>query len=186
MKRYDIFLISLAVGLLFSVAVCCVQASEQQTLSEKIVRLHVLANSDSDEDQELKLKVRDAVLSCSLDGRPDDNALRVMEEAAAECIAQNGYDYPVAVSFEHIYFDTRVYDGFALPAGYYDAVRVVIGQGEGHNWWCVVYPALCNDLAEGEELLSDEELSYITLDGEKYVVRFKLQELISRWADEMF
>lgn len=186
MKRADALLISLAVGLAFSVAVCCVQAAEQRALSEKIVRLHVLANSDSADDQALKLKVRDAVLSCVGDERPDDEDLRTMEDAARRCIAENGYDYPVGVAFEHIYFDTREYEGFALPAGYYDAVRVIIGNGEGHNWWCVVYPALCNDLAEGEELLSDEELSYITLDGEKYVVRFKLQELISRWADEMF
>lgn len=186
MKRYDIFLISLAVGLVLSVALCCAQAYEQQELSAKLVRLHVLANSDSPEDQELKLKVRDAVLSNVGEGRPTDGDLKAMERAAEKCIAENGYSYPVAVSFEHIYFDTRVYDGFALPAGYYDAVRVVIGEGEGHNWWCVVYPALCSGLAEGEELLSDEELSYITLDGEKYVVRFKLQELISKWADEIF
>ena len=92
------------------------------------------------------------------------------------------------MTYGKTYFDTRIYDGFALPAGYYNAVRVSIGRAEGKNWGCVIYPSLCTDLAEEEcrGILSEDEISYIKRDGEKYVVRFKLQEMISEMSFALF
>ena len=187
MKKYDAFLLSLGIGLFLAIAMCCFQAGAQRDLGSKIIRLHVLANSDSPQDQAVKLKVRDAVLGCGIKS-PDPESLKRAEEAANVCLEENGMDYRASVTYGKTYFDTRIYDGFALPAGYYNAVRVSIGRAEGKNWWCVIYPSLCTDLAEEEcrGILSEDEISYIKRDGEKYVVRFKLQELISEMSFALF
>ena len=132
---------------------------EQTALSEKVVRLHVLANSDSQEDQELKLRVRDrvlaeteALLEASADRKDAEQrltaALPELERLAAEEIAESGYDYPVSVRLEETAFPTRTYDDFTLPAGEYLALRVLIGAAEGQNWWCVVFPPLCAAASE--------------------------------------
>lgn len=188
MNRGNIFKVALAIGLILSISVCCVQAAQQNKLSQKLVRLHVLANSDSQEDQELKLKVRDAVLEVGVDKRPEPEDLERVQQAAVQCLRQNGYDYDAKVTYEKMYFETRDYDGFSLPAGYYSAIRVAIGEAKGKNWWCVVYPSLCTGFAEAtaEGELTDEEVSYIKKDGKKYVVKFKLQEMISQWSRDIF
>lgn len=127
---------------------------EQSELADSVLRLHVLANSDSDADQTLKLKVRDRVLVEAEAVLPDDASL---EEAAwelsqnlerfaavgAQVVAEEGYDYPVSASLEETWFPTKEYEKFSLPAGQYQALRIVIGEGEGQNWWCVVFPPLC-------------------------------------------
>ena len=181
MKRIKAFWLALAIGLGISMTLCCVQAASQRQLSLKLIRLHILANSDSEEDQAVKLKVRDAVLKAGIDIPPDQVALKKLEEAAESCLADNGYDMEASASYEDIFIDTRDYDGFSLPAGYYKAVRIVIGEGKGRNWWCVVYPSLCTGFAEAEAsgVLTDDELSYIKKEGEKYIFRFKIQEIIS-------
>ena len=135
----------------------------QQELSEKVLRLHVLANSDSAEDQALKLKVRDSVVEKAaeiLAGCHDresaeqrlTEALPELEEAARKRIAAEGESQRVTAELRPTRFPTREYESFTLPAGEYLALRVVIGQGAGHNWWCVVFPPLCaettSDLAE--------------------------------------
>lgn len=180
------FKLSLAVGFALSLIICCVQAASQNEMSAKIVRLHILANSDTGEDQALKLKVRDEILTLDLNKTPNDALLLMVEQAAKECLSANGSEYDVKVSYERMFFETRHYDGFSLPAGYYNAVRVIIGEGAGQNWWCVVYPSLCNGLAEGEEVLTEDELSYIQKSETKYVIRFKLQEVISAWSEDFF
>lgn len=166
-------------------------------LAGDVLRLHVLANSDSEEDQALKLAVRDRVLAEAAGylAQADDRAqaervlraaLDSLAQAGAEAVAQAGYDYPVAVSLERTWFPTREYDGFALPAGDYQALRVVIGAGAGRNWWCVVFPPLClgavsqpTEAAMGA--LSDEELALITEESDGYVLKFKLMELWDQW-----
>ncbi len=157
---------------------------------ESVVRLHILANSDSDEDQALKLKVRDAVVEAAagwLDGAENaDEALTMAQErlpklkaVAQQTVTDAGYDYPVDATLCTMYFTTRQYDTITLPAGVYEAVRFTIGSGEGKNWWCVVYPPLCAGAAMQRKTLDDvldsEQVAMVT-DGERFEVRFKVVE----------
>ena len=169
-------------------------AKNQNALAEKLIRLHVVAASDSDADQTLKLRVRDAVLGAlgeQLDGVNDAEAARsvisdnfdTIEATALEEIYASGFDYDVTVSLRVEDFPTREYETFSLPTGQYTALRVVIGEGNGKNWWCVVFPPLCTDLAgtsssEAFSLLDDDEIKLIT-EQEGYVVRFKCIELLN-------
>ncbi|WP_325200351.1 stage II sporulation protein R [Oscillibacter sp.] len=164
-----------------------------QELSDKVVRLHVLANSDSEEDQALKLQVRDRVLAYAepllagaADRREAEALLRgrvlELERIAAEEIRTEGYDYAVTVELEDTVFPTREYEDFTLPAGKYLALRVVIGAGEGRNWWCVVFPPLCAAAsAEVPEAalaagLSPAQVGLITEEDQGYVLKSKLVE----------
>ena len=164
-----------------------------QELSDKVVRLHVLAHSDSEEDQALKQKVRDRILACAeplltgaADRREAEALLRgrlpELERMAAEEIRANGYDYAVTVELEDTVFPTREYEGFTLPAGKYLALRTIIGEGAGQNWWCVVFPPLCaaasaevpeTALAAG---LSSAQVGLITEEDQGYVLKSKLVE----------
>lgn len=165
----------------------------EQELSDKVVRLHVLANSDDEEDQALKLKVRDRVLAYTepilenaADRREAEAVLRgqllELERAAREEIRAQGYDYDVVVRLEDTMFPTREYEGFTLPAGKYLALRVLIGQGAGQNWWCVVFPPLCaastgeapeTALAAG---LTPSQVGLITEENNGYVLKSKVVE----------
>ncbi len=162
---------------------------------ESVVRLHILANSDSEEDQALKLKVRDAVVEAAagwLDGAQNaDEALALAEqrlpalkEVAQQTVTDAGYDYPVDATLCTMYFTTRQYDTVTLPAGVYEAVRFTIGRGEGKNWWCVVYPPLCAGAAMERGTLSDvldsDQVAMVT-GGERFEVRFKVLE----WWEEL-
>jgi stage II sporulation protein R len=188
-KRWEI---ALAISLLVAVWMCIVPIRAQNRLADKIVRLHVLANSDAVEDQRLKLTVRDAVLQAAEGvGQIDDTLLYNLQEAAQRTVETEGYDYPVKVTREHCWFDTREYETFSLPAGYYDAVRVIIGEGAGRNWWCVIYPPLCTgvcekDLADiGKEFsLSEEEISLIC-EEKGYIIRFRLADLWGKLLHKM-
>ena len=123
-------------------------------LSTAVFRLHVLANSNSDEDQNLKLKVRDSLLNymnglCS-NCSTKQEAISIATEhksdfqkIAEQTIKENGYDYPVKINIDNFYFPTKNYGDISLPAGYYDALRVEIGESKGKNWWCVMFPSLC-------------------------------------------
>ena len=188
-KRWEI---ALAISLLVAVWMCIVPIRAQNRLADKIVRLHVLANSDAVEDQRLKLTVRDAVLQAAEGvGEIDDTLLYKLQEEAQRIVETEGYDYPVQVTREHCWFDTREYETFSLPAGYYDAVRVIIGEGAGRNWWCVIYPPLCTgvcekDLADiGKEFsLSEEEISLIC-EEKGYIIRFRLADLWGKLLHKM-
>jgi stage II sporulation protein R len=169
-------------------------AGSQSALADRVVRLHVIANSDSDADQALKLLVRDGVLSAAgdcLDGVTDraeaeeilTSRLQALADAGAAVVAQAGFDYPVTVSLEDCWFPTKEYDGFSLPAGTYRALRVVIGEGQGQNWWCVVFPPLClasvtetTEATEAMAGLTDGQVALITGQDEGYVIKFKLIE----------
>ncbi len=178
---------------------------EQAALAGRVVRLHVIANSDSAEDQALKLEVRDRVLreaETLLAGQttPDGAAavlaghLDELAGAGAQAVAEAGYGYPVTVSLEDsVWFPTKEYEDFALPAGRYRALRVVVGEGAGQNWWCVVFPPLClgsvtetaaETAAEGG--FDPEQVALITGESEGYVVKFKALELLEslkEWAE---
>ncbi len=166
----------------------------QSQLAEKVVRLHVLANSDSEEDQALKLKVRDAVLEQATetlrgaDGQAEasrrlTDILPELEETARVVITANGYDYGVRAELAETSFPTKEYDGFALPAGEYLALRVLIGEAAGQNWWCVVFPPLCTAAASDvptvalDAGLTDQEVALITEADEGYILKFKSVEL---------
>lgn len=162
------------------------------------LRLHILAASDAEEDQALKLLVRDAILaeySAALSGEAGLDAALAEAEAllcdikatAERCIKENGYDYSVEVSLGEEWYDTREYEDFSLPRGVYSSLIIKIGSGDGRNWWCVMYPPMCLDMAldaPSDDWVSDyteSELSLIS--GGKYRVKFKLLELISDFID---
>lgn len=168
---------------------------EQSDLADSVLRLHVLANSDSETDQALKLKVRDRVLSEAESILPGESsveeAARKLEEnlsrlaaAGAEVVAQEGYGYSVSASLEETWFPTKEYEDFSLPAGQYQALRIVIGEGEGQNWWCVVFPPLClGSVSEStretalEAGLDEQQVALLTGETEGYVVKFKALEI---------
>ena len=146
--------IALLLGLAVATAFYIIPVQAQAQLSDKMVRLHILANSDSDEDQSLKLIVRDRLLAQADDvwqsQTISDETMSTIQVVAQQAVLEQGALYPVTVTRERMYFDTRHYETFSLPAGEYDAVRVLIGEGEGKNWWCVLFPPLCLSAAEGE------------------------------------
>lgn len=164
---------------------------EQAALSDKVIRLHVIANSDTESDQALKLRVRDRILEEAAGyfqaGQTVEEAaaelteyLPALAEAGAQVVREAGYDYPVSASLEpNVWFPTKTYTDFSLPAGSYTALRIVIGEGEGRNWWCVVFPPLCATAAEYDEAIDalggNGEL--LTATGDGVEIRFRLVEL---------
>ncbi len=133
---------------------------------DNFFRLHIRANSDLEEDQELKLKVRDAVLevtSVLTEGTKSKTeaidavkaGLSLIEDAANEVLVENGSDQSLSVEVKREYFEYREYGNFYLPAGYYDSLIIELGNGQGHNWWCVVFPAVCiSGSAEAETVMA--------------------------------
>ena len=183
---------------LFAVLVSFTGFAQQcDGIRESVVRLHVLANSDSEEDQTLKLQVRDRVLketeglfSCA-EGEADAlqkarDALPIIQQAAEDEIALHGYDYPVKVEIGQSYFNTRTYDEVTLPAGRYDAVRILIGEGAGKNWWCVMFPPMClpaaSESAELGDVLDDSQMEIVE-NADCYEVKFKTLEIIEEICD---
>ena len=160
----------------------------------KVLRLHVIANSDSAEDQALKLKVRDALLlqggEVFASGSTKESAekaacknLQSFLQTAKKTIRESGKSYNVCISVGKSSFPTRVYENITLPAGEYDALRVVIGEGKGKNWWCVMFPPLCLPAAERKQelsdVLSDGGLSLVE-SKPKYEIRFWLIEKLEQ------
>ena len=181
-----------------------VQAEEtKESMSSKIIRFHVLANSDSEEDQALKLKVRDQVLGYIAPKLKESKSkeqyrnILISEEEnvrniCLKAIRDNGYDYGVNIQLNKQNFPVKTYGNIVLPHGEYEAYRILIGNGEGQNWWCVMFPPLCFvDISKGEpaydeneknmkEVLDDEE--YNLVDGTKkekdVTFGFKIVEII--------
>ncbi len=162
-------------------------------IRNNVLRLHIKANSDSQEDQELKLFVRDAVLNVSEEifssATTEEEAFSIakenidlLNETAQNAVFQKGYDYDVSVTIGDAWFETRRYEHFTLPAGTYEAVRINIGSGEGKNWWCVMFPALCIPSAKADDVSDnfEEREEKIVTQSEKYVVRFKTVEIFER------
>ena len=170
-------------------------------IREDVLRLHVIANSDKEYDQELKLKVRDAVLKSGktvFSGSEDiisaENRIAVSKNillnSARETIQSLGYNYDVKIELARSYFPTRTYDDITLPAGYYKAVRIIIGEGKGKNWWCIMFPPLClpaatnkKDIIDG--FLTEKEMKIVTSSPE-YEVRFWLVEKYYELKNSIF
>lgn len=183
-------------GLMFSMVNAAVRrtVSASAQIKTDTLRLHIIANSDSDFDQELKLKVRDRVLEytgelfAEVSGKTEAEALAEyssdeIKNIAEEVIVENGADYSVSVEITNMWFETRSYDGFTLPAGDYDAVRIIIGAGEGHNWWCVMYPPLCIPGAENTLEKYGSNAKFVTGDG--FEIRFALLEWLENLKKSM-
>ena len=178
-----------ALTLLFIALVMAVMPTENEgAIYEDTVRLHILASSDDREDQQLKLSVRDAVLKeygatlslfdSAAEAKEElSKKLTEIEEFADKTVCELGYGYKTKVSLTEEWYDTRDYESFSLPAGYYTSLRIIIGEGEGQNWWCVMFPPLCLDVLSTDKGYSDAEELLIT---RKYNVKFKILELISR------
>ena len=176
----------------------------EREVYDTVVRLHVLANSDTEEDQALKLKVRDAILTvtaplvegCTTQSQAMEvlnSHLAALESAAAAVIESEGYDYPVTVLLGEEDYPTRTYESCAFPAGTYVSLRVCIGDAEGQNWWCCLFPPLCLSAAtaknekDNEDAfiqvgLTKDQYGIITETGKtKYKVRFKILEVLEDW-----
>ena len=158
-------------------------------IRDNVLRLHILANSDSQSDQQLKLKVRDAVINESetdFDRCTDlEDALNKAEasidsikDTAQRVIAENGYDYNVEVAVGTEFFNTRVYDELTLPAGFYKSLIIKIGDAKGKNWWCVMYPSICVGTATKNDFESavGDDGAEIAENPIKYQVKFKIVE----------
>lgn len=168
--------------------------TECKEISDEVFRLHILANSDKDYDQELKLKVRDKVLiyTESLFEKAQSkeeaeslisNNLQDICNTAQKEVTDNGYDYSVTAQITKMYFTTRTYESYTLPSGMYDALRITIGSGEGHNWWCVMYPSICISSEESQDEAAKETFNdnqYDIVKNEKYEYKFKIVEIFEK------
>ena len=164
---------------------------QAQGVREDVVRLHILANSDSTADQTVKLQVRDAVVAATAGWDLEDPALarsvatrdlEKIQAIAEQTVADAGCHYPVNVELTRMYFTTRQYGEVTLPAGIYDAIRVTLGEGKGQNWWCVVYPPLCVGAAtEGAHGLDSRQQAFVN--GGDYAVRFKVVEWLESFLE---
>lgn len=184
--------ISIAIGIVTAVIFSiCSFAKTSEEIRSDVLRLHVIANSDSSVDQNLKLRLRDYILEEGediFDGSVNvENAVKKIEpklaelENSAETFVKNaGFDYDVEITLSNEYFTTRTYESVTLPAGKYLALRVVIGSGEGHNWWCVMFPPMCIPAAdkkdEIENVFTDKEIKLVE-SKPKYEPRFKVVEI---------
>ena len=169
-------------------------------IQSSVFRLHVIANSDSKEDQNLKYKVRDSLIEymnfISKDITSKEDAINIAIEnkndfynIAKKVVLDNGFDYNVNIEIGNFSFPTKIYGDISLPSGFYDALKVEIGQACGQNWWCVMFPSLCFvDVSEGivpeeskKELQSnmeEEEYNLISSDSLEFKLKFKLVELL--------
>ena len=159
-------------------------------LRSNVLRMHIIANSDSEEDQNLKLKIRDRILSETsliFDRDTDLNeAVKItkdklpeLEATANEVIKENGFNYTATVSVGDSYFETREYEDFTLPAGTYRSLIIRLGKAEGKNWWCVIFPGVCLPSASDSHLSDTvrDESAKVAEHPQKYVMRFKTVEI---------
>lgn len=164
-----------------------------EDLRHNILRLHIVANSDSTADQELKIKIRDEILAETSDlflnvtdletaKTEVENSLEEFEKIANSVIKQNGFNYTAKAYLDEHYFDTRVYDNFTLPAGYYPSLVIKLGKADGKNWWCVVFPTVCIPAAAKGDLTDsvNEKSANIAKQSSQYVMRFKTVEIYEK------
>ncbi len=186
--------LSLLFGLIFAMLLSMTQFSALcEDLRQNVLRLHIIANSDSQADQELKLKIRDRILKETgemFSGARDlataealtEQNLKHIEQIADSVIKENGFSYKAKASLGDCFFETRHYDTFSLPAGTYRSLIIELGKGEGKNWWCVVFPAVCVPAAADSNLrdsVSDNSAE-IAEQSNKYIVKFKAVEIYEK------
>lgn len=175
----------------------------QQEIAEKILRFHILANSDSDKDQKVKEKVRDAIgnyLAPQLEEARDlsdtkNIVTRHMDEivtVAEETLEKEGYSYGASARLAIVDFPVKTYGSYTFPAGEYEALEITLGEGNGHNWWCVLYPNMCfqgtvYEVVEEEadealrEVLTPEEYADV-FNERNYQIRFRFAEVLQKWG----
>ena len=182
--------------LIITLLISVMPTDAEANIYEDTIRLHILANSDSREDQELKIVVRDGVLNefgerLRLAGSFEaaeklcEDIIPEIEKYAESIIREVGYSYDVNIKLGEEWYETREYDGFSLPCGYYTSLCILIGEGEGKNWWCVMYPPLCTELASESAPADDGLIDYtkeemILISSGKYNIKFKILEDLSR------
>ena len=183
----SIFAFCLAFVLLLSID--CLIPRDEGKIYDSVIRLHILANSDAQPDQELKLKVRDAIIAESnglFENSEPELPLDQMDELgekfvsiANRVIKENGYDYTAAVEWGKESYPTREYDGITFPSGEYYSLRINLGNAEGQNWWCVLFPPLCTNASSAKENLNSMGISKNgtkVYTSKKYTIRFKILE----------
>jgi stage II sporulation protein R len=202
-KRILIIEAAAILGLIITIIVNSITtfAADLENITDNVLRLHILANSDTDEDQALKLMVRDAILSETAvifentDGKEEavvaaKKAIPEIERIAKRVIDEQGYDYCVSAEVTSMEFDTRVYGDITMPAGEYEAIRVTIGEAKGKNWWCVMFPPLCIPAVAAEETIDvfgevlTEEEKDILQNPTKYEARFFIVDFIKGMKTE--
>lgn len=185
------FIRTITVILALTLMIAAIPTESEAKIYEDTIRLHILANSDSDGDQELKIKIRDKVLEKYGDMLSDysdieeaksktEKLLQLIKDDVDSWLSEMGAAYTSTVTLGDEWYETREYDGFTLPRGNYTSLRILIGEGEGQNWWCVMFPPICQGIAIGGAVGSgytSEEEALIT--SGKYSVKFKVLELIS-------
>lgn len=193
MKKIRCAEISAAVALIFAIVASIAGFGIRcGNVRKDVIRLHILANSDSEEDQRVKLLVRDALLnsgkeifSGSVSKADAGKCLELQKEelieTANQVLAENGFDYKTRITLAEEYFTTRSYGDLTLPAGEYTALKVILGSGEGHNWWCVMFPPLCLPAASEEtdiDAFFGEKGGELIKSNPEYEMRFKIVEII--------
>lgn len=197
---------ALALAMCMTMAVTAYSDSVQGDLQDNLIRLHIIADSDSEADQSVKLKVRDEILKSvgekmSVSDKDECKTeiienLDEVEEIADRVLKENGFDYTSHAEYGKFYFPEKTYKSMTLPAGEYYGVRVVLGSGEGHNWWCVMYPPLC--FKEGEEVtlsresekilrekLDSDTYEIITQKNNEVVVKFKIVQVVQEIKEKI-
>lgn len=216
--RYEVRYEKIWIGLLSLIVACLVtgmimermdvQAREetQQHLAEQVIRLHILANSDSDQDQNLKMEVKEQIVDYLEEHMPKaDSAeetkgwirehITEIQQFCQDVVAEEGYSYSVNAAVTTCYFPDKTYGDLCFPAGNYEALRVEIGSAKGHNWWCCLYPQLCFEDAvngvvteDGKEklrqVLTEEEYNMVTDAGTKKAVKWYFLDRLTTESDE--
>ena len=193
-KTYMWF-VSLALAFIFClIYLACSAQKEAKAVSDGVLRFHIVANSDSEEDQSLKLKVRDGIAELTsrlfADVENKEEAISVAKDhkqeiaaAATEVLRANGCVDRVTVEIKNLYFPTKRYENVFFPAGNYDAIHITIGEGKGQNFWCVMFPALCvpSVSTENDRLLADVlEEGEVELVTHPYTLKFKTAEWLGK------
>lgn len=180
-------------GLIFSIIISFANFDTAcEDLRENVLRLHIIANSDSKEDQKVKLQVRDSILknseklfkNCADLSEAEENAdshLGDFKNIADKVLSQNGFDYKSTAKLSKSFFDTRNYPDFTLPAGTYNSLTVTLGNGKGHNWWCVIYPSVClGSSSKKLKTVAGKKGYQIAVHHKKYKIKFKAIEILEK------
>lgn len=187
------FISALIMAIVISVCAAGYASNKNEDLKSGLVRLHIVANSDSPEDQEVKLAIRDEILK-----NVDTNDKYFMEKAeitANEVLKKSGFPYRAQVKTGEFYFPEKEYNGITLPNGEYFGVCVLLGEAKGHNWWCILYPPLCvsgntvvmnnNKKEILKRTLDSDTYDIISGDNEKVIVKIKTVELVNMIVEKL-
>ncbi len=190
--------ISLIVSLFFTLIFTANASTSFDNISDKLIRFHVVANSNEDFDQKLKLEVKDEVFYYISDitenlATNEDAYIKISEnldvisDMAEKIVFENGYDYEINIDFENEYFPQKNYGEFSLPAGHYTGLKINIGDAKGENYFCVLFPPLCNEIAYDTKDLTTKELDFISSEDIEFAFKFiDIYENVKHQINEVF